>query len=114
MVVGKGDLEGEIFFNRETAEAIRAYWTARGWSGPNDPVFARHDRGAGKKHKPITPTTVRNIIDQLRELAGIEKGKFSPHWMRRASAPGRPGSRSAASIDTGLLETGLGCSRRHP
>lgn len=86
VVIGKGDLEGEIFFTQETADAIRTYWTARGWWGPNDPVFARHDKGAGKKHKSITPTTVRNVVDQLRELAGIEKGKFSPHWMRHAAA----------------------------
>ena len=31
------------------------------------PLFARHDKGAGKKIKPITPPTIRNIIAERVE-----------------------------------------------
>lgn len=85
-VIGKGDIEGEIFFTQETANAIQTYWKVRGWAGPNDPVFARHDKGAGKKHKQLGTKAIWNTFNELRELAGIEKGKFSPHWMRHAAA----------------------------
>lgn len=83
---GKGDKMRNVFFSDEAAQAIREYWKARGFSGVNDPVFARHDKGAGKKAKPITTATVRNIVDDVSKLAGIEKGQFTPHYFRHAFA----------------------------
>jgi len=85
-VIGKGDSEGRIFFNQATADALRIYWKARGWSGPHDPVFARHDKKAGKKHIKLSTRSIWDIFDRLREAAGIDAGKFSPHWMRHAAA----------------------------
>jgi integrase len=48
------------------------------------PLFARHDRGAGKKIKPITPTTGRNIVHQrVQECLGESAtGTITPHSFR--------------------------------
>ena len=48
------------------------------------PLFARHDRGAGKKVKPITTTTGRNIVTQrVSEALGSEAiGTITPHSFR--------------------------------
>jgi len=48
------------------------------------PLFARHDRGAGKKIKPITTTTGRNIVEQrILEALGEEAiGTITPHSFR--------------------------------
>jgi integrase len=48
------------------------------------PIFARHDKGAGKKVKPITTTTGRNIVAKLvRECLGEGAvGSITPHSFR--------------------------------
>ncbi len=48
------------------------------------PLFARHDKGAGKKVKPITPTTGRNIVTQrVAEALGEDAvGTITPHSFR--------------------------------
>jgi integrase/recombinase XerC len=48
------------------------------------PLFARHDLGAGKKIKPITTATGRNIVAQrVRESLGAEaEGTITPHSFR--------------------------------
>ena len=48
------------------------------------PLFARHDKGAGKKIKPITPTTGRNIVaERVRQALGNEaEGHITPHSFR--------------------------------
>jgi integrase len=45
------------------------------------PLFARHDKGAGKKIKPITPTTIRNIIaERVEQVLGDEAtGRVTPN-----------------------------------
>jgi site-specific recombinase XerC len=47
-------------------------------------LFARHDRGAGKKVKPITTTSGRNIVrDRVIEALGPSaSGKITPHSFR--------------------------------
>lgn len=86
VVIGKGNEQRRIFFSQETVMALREYWSARGWALPNDPVFARHDRRAGKKHICISTTTVRDVVDAACAIAGIPKGKFTPHHFRHAYA----------------------------
>jgi len=83
IVVGKGDKERRIFFSPEAAEALHYYWKVRGFTDGANPVFARHDRGAGKKCKRITTMGVRNVIDQVSKTAGVE---FVPHQFRHAFA----------------------------
>ncbi len=48
------------------------------------PLFARHDKGTGKKIKPITPTTGRNIVaERVRQALGNEaEGHITPHSFR--------------------------------
>ena len=48
------------------------------------PLFARHDRGAGKKVKPITTRTGQNIIaERVRESLGESSvGAITPHSFR--------------------------------
>jgi integrase/recombinase XerC len=48
------------------------------------PLFARHDKGTGKKIKPITPTTGRNIVaERVAQALGNEaEGHITPHSFR--------------------------------
>lgn len=48
------------------------------------PLFARHDKGTGKKVKRITPTTGRNIVaERVKQALGNEaEGRITPHSFR--------------------------------
>ena len=91
IVLGKGDREAVVRFSRRSLAALKDYLAARaaldGGSGKplaSLPLFARHDRGAGKKVKPMTTTTGRTIVDQrARQAAGAEAGEtITPHSFR--------------------------------
>ena len=91
IIIGKGDKQAVVRFSRRSLAAIREYLGARaaldGTSGKplaTLPVFARHDKGAGKKIKAITTTTGRNIVAQrVEEALGSEfAGKITPHTLR--------------------------------
>jgi integrase/recombinase XerD len=87
IVTGKGRKERRVWFGPEVAEVIREYWRVRGSAMPTDPVFARHDKGAGRNRmKKMTPTTTRNIVKEVAIVAGIDPSKFSPHYFRHAFA----------------------------
>lgn len=71
LIIGKGDRQAIVRFSQRSLQAIKDYLHARseldGASGrplSTLPLFARHDRGAGKKVKPITTTTGRKIVHQ--------------------------------------------------
>jgi integrase/recombinase XerC len=91
VVIGKGNQQAVVRFSRHSLTAVRDYLSARaGLDGASGkalaslPLFARHDRGAGKKIKPITTTTGRNIVAQrVREALGEEAvGTITPHSFR--------------------------------
>ena len=91
IIIGKGNREAVVRFSERSLEALKRYLSARsmldGSSGKplsTLPLFARHDRGAGQKVKPITTTTGRNIVtDRVRELLGKSfVGKITPHSFR--------------------------------
>lgn len=87
VVTGKGNKERRVFFSPSAADALQAYWKARGSDMATDPAFGRHDKGAGKKRiKRMTPTTARNIVKDVTVIAGIDPSKFSPHYFRHAFA----------------------------
>jgi integrase len=48
------------------------------------PLFARHEKGTGKKIKPITPTTGRTIVAERVRQALVERaeGHITPHSFR--------------------------------
>lgn len=91
MIIGKGDKQAIVRFSERSMAALKAYLSLR---GPLDgasgkplgalPLFARHDRGAGKKIKLITTATGRNIVDErVRQALGEEaQGHITPHSFR--------------------------------
>lgn len=91
VIIGKGDQQAVVRFSRRSLKVLRDYLNARGTLDGSTgkpmtslPLFARHDKGAGKKIKPITTTTGRNIVAQrVREALGPEaKGTVTPHSFR--------------------------------
>jgi integrase/recombinase XerC len=91
LVTGKGDRQAVVRFSKRCQMALKDYLSARanldGSSGKSLgslPLFARHDRGAGTKIKPITPTTGRNIVaGRVKECLGAESvGTITPHSFR--------------------------------
>mgnify|MGYP005853099149 CR=1 FL=1 len=91
VIIGKGDKQAVVRFTSRSIQAIKDYLTQRAALDGNSgrqltslPLFARHDKGAGKKVKPITPTTGRNIVkERVEQLLGKEMvGKITPHSFR--------------------------------
>ena len=91
IIIGKGNREAVVRFSQRSLKALRDYLEKRatidGSSGrplPSLPLFARHDRGAGSKVKPITTTTGRNIVHQrvLEALGTQSEGTITPHSFR--------------------------------
>lgn len=91
LIIGKGNKQAIVRFSRRSLRALKAYLEARstmdGSAGrqlSSLPLFARHDKGAGKKVKPITPTTGRNIVTQrVAEALGEDAvGTITPHSFR--------------------------------
>jgi site-specific recombinase XerD len=89
--IGKGDKQAVVRFSTRALKAIKEYLAARakldGSSGKQLaalPLFARHDKGAGKKIKPMTPTTGRNIVaERVEQVLGKDSvGKITPHSFR--------------------------------
>ena len=91
LIIGKGNKEAVIRFSMRAMRAMKDYLSARqkldGAQSrplPSLPLFARHDKGAGKKVKPISTATGRNIIiERVRQTLGEEAvGKITPHSFR--------------------------------
>lgn len=91
IIIGKGDQQALVRFSRRSLKALRDYLTARSQMDGNSgrpmtslPLFARHDKGAGKKVKPITTTTGRNIVAGIvaASLGPDAKGTVTPHSFR--------------------------------
>lgn len=91
IIIGKGDKQAVIRFTSRSIQAIRDYLAQRAALDGNSgrqlsalPLFARHDKGAGKKVKPMTPTTGRNIVkERVGQFLGQELvGKITPHSFR--------------------------------
>ncbi|HTP02504.1 MAG TPA: tyrosine-type recombinase/integrase [Anaerolineales bacterium] len=91
MIVGKGDKQDLVRFSNRSMRAIRDYLAARqaldGNSGKpltSLPLFARHDRGAGRAVKSITTETGRHIVhDRVEQTLGEGRGsRITPHSLR--------------------------------
>lgn len=91
VIVGKGDKQAVVRFTTRAMKALKEYLSLRaGLDGGSGkplgalPLFARHDKGAGKKIKPITTATGRNIVSQrVKQILGDEaEGKITPHSFR--------------------------------
>lgn len=91
LIIGKGDKQAVVRFSTRSMKALKEYLSLRskldGGSGKplgSLPLFARHDKGAGKKIKPITTATGRNIVNErVKQALGDEaEGKITPHSFR--------------------------------
>ena len=91
VIIGKGDKQAVVRFSTRSMTALKDYLLLRssldgGFGRPltSLPLFARHDKGAGKKIKPVTTTTGRNIVtERVRQILGEEAvGKITPHSFR--------------------------------
>ncbi len=91
VIIGKGNKQAVVRFSGRSLRALQEYLAARaaldGASGKplaSLPLFARHDKGAGKKIKPITTATGRNIVtERVRQALGEESiGRITPHSFR--------------------------------
>jgi len=91
VIIGKGDKQAVVRFSTRSLAALKDYLANRalldGSSGrplPSLPLFSRHDKGAGKKVKPITTTTGRNIVrERVRQALGdLADGHITPHSFR--------------------------------
>jgi site-specific recombinase XerD len=91
IIVGKGDKQAVVRFTTRAMRALKDYLSVRaeldGSSGKQLtalPLFARHDKGAGKKVKPVTPTTGRNLVaERVRQALGNEaEAHITPHSFR--------------------------------
>lgn len=91
IIIGKGNKQAVVRFSQRALQALREYLSARarldGASGrplAALPVFARHDKGAGKKVKGITTATGRNIVTgRVEQILGAEAvGTVTPHSFR--------------------------------
>jgi len=91
IIIGKGNKQAVVRFTTRSMQALKDYLSLRaGLDGASGkqlsslPLFARHDKGAGKKVKPMTTTTGRNIVKECVEkfLSADMIGKITPHSFR--------------------------------
>lgn len=91
IIIGKGNKQAVVRFSQRSLRALKDYLSARqrldGASGrPLGalPLFARHDKGAGKKVKPVSTATGRNIVAEwVERILGAEAvGSITPHSFR--------------------------------
>jgi site-specific recombinase XerD len=91
IIIGKGDKQAVVRFTSRAMRALKEYLSLRAEFDGNSgkqltalPLFARHDKGSGKKIKPITPTTGRNIVaERVKQALGNEaEGHITPHSFR--------------------------------
>lgn len=91
IIIGKGNKEAVLRFSKRSLTAMRDYLHSRaeldgvgGKALASLPIFARHDKAAGKTIKPISTTTGRAIVrDRVRECIGEEAvGTITPHSFR--------------------------------
>ncbi len=83
----KGGKSRTVLFENETAEALVAYWTARGDGGRGIgalPAFSGRDK-IGVPGAAISPRTVEHIVSQLCVGSGVE-AEITPHSFRHGLA----------------------------
>ena len=88
MITSKSKKKNVIRFSTRSINAVTKYLNFRqvvyAIKQPKylaSPLFARHDKGAGKRLKPVTTTTIRNIVrERVSEFLGNDAvGSITPH-----------------------------------
>jgi integrase/recombinase XerC len=91
VITGKGNRQAVVRFSKRSISSLRRYLNTRGKLDGSSgrplsalPLFARHDRGAGKHIKKITTRTGQNIISRrVGEALGKQAiGTITPHSFR--------------------------------
>jgi site-specific recombinase XerD len=90
IIIGKGDKQAVVRFSQRALQAIKKYLDTRfeldRSQGRRDilPVFARHDKRAGKRVLPISTRTAENIVTQyvVNALGEEAQGTITPHTFR--------------------------------
>ncbi|MEM7346062.1 MAG: tyrosine-type recombinase/integrase [Chloroflexota bacterium] len=90
LVIGKGDKQAIVRFSERAIDYIDKYINTRSeldqTQGRQDtlPIFARHDKKAGKRVLPISPRTAENIVTSwvVKVLGPEAKGSITPHTFR--------------------------------
>ena len=90
VVTGKGRKQRLAYFDERAWGALTHYLRTRndgasGRSLASLPLFARHDRGAGNKILPISTNTVRAVLNELCQSAGLDVA-ITPHLLRHRFA----------------------------
>ena len=87
-IVGKGGKERRVFFDEQAWQALQIYLQERHDARSDQPVyllpvFARHDRRAGRQVLPLSVRSVDNIIKRLVARADLPEGlRLTPHSFR--------------------------------
>ncbi len=90
IIIGKGDKQAIVRFSERSMKAIDRYLDARLELDQRQgrvevlPIFARHDRKAGKKVLPISSRTAENIVTHrvVQALGNEARGTITPHTFR--------------------------------
>lgn len=91
IIIGKGNRQDVVRFSMRATQALQDYLRERALSDGSTgkslsslPLFARHDKGSGKKIKPMTTTTGRNIVSArvAETLGDAAVGTITPHSFR--------------------------------
>ena len=86
-VTGKGSKVRIVYFTPASWRSLDAYFATRhdtttGRSIALQPVFARHDRGAGGRLLPLSTKSIRQIVKELSIAAQQEDAGVTPHRFR--------------------------------
>ncbi len=91
VIIGKGNKQAVIHFSSRSLQYIREYLAARaaidgatGRSLPSLPLFARHDKGAGKKTRHMSRIAgYQIVVERVAQALGPEAaGTITPHSFR--------------------------------
>ena len=89
LIIGKGDKQAVIRFSNRTMTALKEYLHARsaldsatGKPLASLPLFSRHDKGAGKKIKPVRPGGMWHAIKEFAKTAGVLPESIRIHDFR--------------------------------
>ncbi len=89
VIIGKGDKQAVVRFSRRALAALRDYLQERDLHYPSSrtplasqPLFARHDRRASKRLRPITAGAMWKAIKRRIAEAGVEPHRVRIHDFR--------------------------------
>jgi len=90
VIIGKGDKQAVVRFSERSMAYIKNYLNLRSERDQRQgrqgslPIFARHDKKAGKRVLPISPRTAENIVTRyvVDTLGDEARGTITPHTFR--------------------------------